>query len=97
MELVKERWQQVWPATENLVKENELGISRIDHYMTVFDVLESNYNPLHAGWPVNRPSVNIAHDKPAEDYRGNVEYLRTWLTERMTWLNQQWGEAEIEN
>lgn len=97
MDLVKERWQQVWPATENLVKENELGISRIDHYMTVYDVLESNYNPLHAGWPVNTPSVNIAHDKPAQDYRGNVEFLRSWLTERMAWLNRQWGPAENDN
>ncbi len=90
MEQVKLRWQEVRLMTENLAKENALGISRIDFYLEkAGDILESNYT--EAGWSVSSQGVNLAYDTPAKTYLGNVDILRQWLQKRIAWLDGELG------
>lgn len=90
MEKVKERWQEVFPITENLATENTLGISRIDYYLEkAGDVLESNYS--EAGWRVGSAYIPLEYLPPAKTYLGNVDMLRKWLQKRIAWLNGELG------
>lgn len=90
MELVRLRWEEVKPITENLVKDNELGQSRIDYYIQqIGDALESNYT--EAGWSLTSRGSVLEYDTPAKDYLGNVDLLRQWLIKRIDWLDSQWA------
>lgn len=90
MEQVRLRWQEVKAITENLVTENQLGISRIDFYLeNAGEVLQSNYS--EAGWPVDSPVVGQEYNHPADTYLGNAELLRQWLTDRIAWLDGEFG------
>ena len=89
MDLVRQRWQELRPVIENLAADNALGQNRIDQYLSVFQTdLEENYSV--GGWSVSKPGVTMAYNRPAKDYIGNVEQLRTWLTKRFLWLDEQW-------
>lgn len=89
MELVRQRWVEVKPITENLVRDNELGQNRIDWYIQqVGDVLQSNYT--EAGWSLTSRGSILEYHEPAKDYLGNVELLHQWLEKRIDWLDSQW-------
>ena len=86
MNLVRARWQEIKPIAETMVWETEAGPSRLDQYIAAHrENLESNYNV--AGWSVSKPTTAIEYNKPAADYMGNVEILRTWLQKRIAWLD----------
>ena len=88
MKLVVKRWAEVKSMTDNLVRANELGLSRIDWYLeNAGEILESNYTSEGAGWPLHCKLVNLEYDEPAKDYVGNVEILRNWLIGRINWLD----------
>lgn len=90
MDLVRSRWAEVKPITENLVRENELGQSRIDYYIQqIGDALQSNYS--EAGWSLTQLGSALEYNAPAKDYLGNVELLRQWLSGRIDWLDSQWS------
>lgn len=96
MELVARRWAQMKPMTDNLVQANELGLSRIDWYLeNAGEILESNYTPEGAGWPLSYKLVNLEYDEPAKDYIGNVEILRNWLIGRIAWLDSAFFSDNI--
>lgn len=89
MKLVAKRWAELKPMTDNLVRANELGLSRIDWYLkNAGEVLESNYSKDGAGWPLSYKLVSLEYDEPAKDYIGNVEILRNWLIGRIAWLDE---------
>lgn len=92
MDLVKARWQELKPITDNIVMDNELGQARIDWYLQEGGaMLESNYTAEGAGWPVAKPNVNLEYSYPAKDYAGNVELLKQWLIGRIAWLDSRYG------
>ena len=41
------------------------------------------------GWKVNKQSLVIDYNRPAQTYIGNVEQLREWLENRIAWLNSE--------
>lgn len=89
MKLVAKRWAELKPMTDNLVRANELGLSRIDWYLkNAGEILESNYSKDGAGWPLSYKLVSLEYDEPAKDYIGNVEILRNWLIGRIAWLDE---------
>lgn len=44
-----------------------------------------------AGWPINVVASSMEYSSPYSTYSGNVEFLRTWLTERTKWLSSYFG------
>ena len=48
------------------------------------DVFARNYN--EAGWKVSKHWINIQR-KPLPTYDENYDYLKNWLAERQTWMN----------
>lgn len=90
MQLVKARWQELRPVTENLFRDNALGTNLIDRYMEAYLTdFKSNYTD--AGWAISWPLTQLEYHAPAADYEGNVEILRDWLQRRMAWLDTQFG------
>ncbi|MBQ2668614.1 MAG: CotH kinase family protein [Clostridia bacterium] len=91
-DLVRARWQELKPITENLVIDNEEGRNQIDRYLEMYgEELQNNYGPETTGWAVWLQDGTYADQSVAVDYEGNVEELRTWLTERIAWLDTQFG------
>jgi len=96
MALVTKRWAEMKPMTDNLVQANELGLSRIDWYLTnAREILESNYSADGAGWPISYKLIRLEYDEPAKDYIGNVEILRNWLAGRIAWLDEAFSSYNI--
>ena len=94
-ELVKARWQEVLPVTQNLFMENELGDSLMDRYLAAYgEDLLTNYSAEDAAWPIAVQEGTYADQSVASDYDGNVEELRMWLTDRVAWLDAELGTAE---
>ena len=95
MDLVEKRWQELRPVTENIFRDNELGKNAIDRYMEVYqEDFISNYSKNGANWALTYPITQLAYRKPAKTFPGNVEQLRTWLDQRMAWLDGQFGTGE---
>lgn len=95
MELVRARWQEIKPVTDNLVQDNDLGKSRLDLYLETYEEeLRSNYSEDGAGWTVWLQYGEYADQSIPIDYDGNVEELREWLTKRIAWLDMQFGTVE---
>ena len=83
------RWAELRGVTENLYGENDLGISRLDAYISAYQPeMERNY--AEAGWPLSKPAGNLDDRYPEKTWVGNVEKLRDWLTRRSAWLDSQW-------
>lgn len=86
---VLDRWAELRPVIENLYCENELGQSRLDAYIAAYQPdCESNYT--EAKWPLGWPSGRLENQEPEKTWLGNVELLRSWLSRRAQWLDEQW-------
>ena len=89
MRVVRERWREIRPLAENLVKDTKLGQNRLDVYVqTYLEDMKTNYT--EAKWPLGWPAGRLENQSPAKTYEGNVEILRDWLQRRMDWLDSQW-------
>lgn len=89
MKRVHARWREVYPITENLVRDNELGMNRIDELiMRCRGSIDQNY----ALWDVQTRYSDLEYYDIFDTYDAAVEHLRSWLIRRMDWLSQQWDE-----
>lgn len=84
MQRVSARWQEVYPITENLVRDNELGKNRIDELTACYrSSIEKNY----ALWDVRTRYSDLEVYENFDTYDAAVEHLRSWLIRRMEWLS----------
>lgn len=93
MNLVKARWEELKPITENLITENSLGMSQIDRYLETYeDAYRSNFSRYGgAGWSITDPGCLYCDQSLSVNYTGNVNELRTWLEDRIAWLDKQFS------
>lgn len=90
MDKVRLRWQYLFPLTENLAWDNELGESWITRQISAYgDILESNYTTDGANWPIDVAFSIFEMQTPASSYSENVTILQQWLKDRITWLDEQ--------
>ena len=98
MDLVKARWNELLPVTENLVYSTENKLNRIDWLLEEYlDAFERNYTSKSeggAGWKVNRQELLIDYDYPGATYMENVEQLKEWLKLRIEWLDNEFNPQE---
>lgn len=86
MQLVYERWLEVYPITENLVRDNELGINRIDELTARYrSSIEENYKL----WNLKTRYSDLECYEIFDTYDQSVEHLRNWLIRRIDWLSEQ--------
>ena len=73
----------------------------MDYYLNNYaDYFEKNYLPKEdggAGWIVDKMIYFIEYDKPGKTYKDNVEYLRTWLENRIDWLDKEFSALNADN
>ena len=77
----------------NLVVDNELGMNRMDYFINAYrDQIERNYLPIAeggAGWNLYKMTLGFEYDYTYADYTECVEYMRSWLLKRITWLDER--------
>lgn len=92
MGLVRARWAELYPTTENLVRENSLGASLIDRYLAdCGDALKSNFVPEGAGWSTSIKYGDYEDRTSYRTYEDAVGSYRAWLERRIDWMNTQLG------
>lgn len=97
MQRVRERWREVYPVTENLVRDNALGQNRIDAIAASCAAgLASNYDEDNGGWSLGRKYSDLECGTHFETYGEAVEFLRDWLTRRIDWLDAQFAQPDGE-
>lgn len=101
MNLVKERYIELYPYIENLYTDNDCdGDGDIDR--NYIDTLVERYegtlhrNYTDAGWSMTYPYSIVIENNPYErypdsTYKENLEYFRRWLKNRNDWLMSYWG------
>lgn len=94
MNLVKERWEELKPITENLVSDNSLGMNQIDRYLETYEsAYRSNFSKFGgAGWDITKPGCLYSDQSLSVNYTANVNELRIWLENRIAWLDKQFGK-----
>ena len=91
MDRVAERWKEVYPITENLIKNNELGRNRIDELVDACaQGIEANYDEERA-WNIGQRYSSFETRTRFNDYSEAIEHLRGWLEKRILWLDGQFG------
>ncbi len=79
-DMVRERFEEVYPILENLWRDNELGTGRIDDLMNRYgDSFRRNYTD--APWKEKQRYSGLAKDKTLP-FEEEVEWLRSWLERR---------------
>jgi len=100
MTLVVKRWKEMLPETWNLVQKTEEKVSRIDYFLAAYQTnFERNYQSKKeggAGWKLQKQELLIDYDKPQATYSEHAEFLRQWLTDRITWLDSAFDEIITE-
>lgn len=96
MNLVVNRWKEMLPETWNLVQKTEEKVSRIDYILAAYQTnFERNYLSKKeggAGWTLKKQELLIDYDKPPATYIEHAEYLRQWLTDRISWLDSEFDK-----
>ena len=94
MRRVCKRWREIYPITENLVYENELGKSRIDKLAEQYaEELAANYDEKQA-WSITQKYSDYEYDGYFSNHQEAVEHLRDWLICRIDWLDAQFAQME---
>lgn len=85
--LVKQRYVEVQPQIVNLYADNSLGKNQMDC------ILEECAASFTANWKVwNVASKDSSAERiPDKTFEENVQYLRTWLAERNSWMLFAYG------
>lgn len=85
--LVKQRYVEVQPQIVNLYADNSLGKNQMDC------ILEECAASFAANWKVwNVASKDSSAERiPDKTFEENVQYLRTWLAERNSWMLFAYG------
>lgn len=84
MQRVTARWQEVYPITENLIRDNELGMNRIDELITR---CRSSIDQNYARWDVSTRYSAWELRERFDTYDAAAEHLKSWLTRRIDWLS----------
>lgn len=84
MQRVSARWQEVYPITENLIRNNELGMNRIDELITR---CRSSIDKNFARWDVSTRYSAWELRECFDTYDAAAEHLRSWLIRRIDWLS----------
>lgn len=93
MQRVYARWQEVYPITENLAWDNELGMNRVDELVTRYrSGLDKNYTR----WEVNKRYSDLELFERFATYDAAVEHLRSWLIRRIDWLSAEFAGHDRE-
>lgn len=92
MQRVAQRWKEVYPITENLIKENALGESRIDYNVRACAPGIGNNYDEENGWSISQKYSDLETWTPFANYQEAVEHLRGWLERRILWLDTQFDE-----
>lgn len=94
MKRVCERWREVYPITENLVYDNELGKNRIDAWVEKYaQAIQDNYDESRA-WSMDEKYSWYEYDEAFSTYEDAVEHLRDWLIYRIEWLDEEFAWIE---
>ena len=89
MQRVKERWQETYAITENLVKDNALGPNRIDEIVArCAPAMKNNYDETTC-WSLGKKYSDLETWTPFAAYEDAIEHLRDWLARRIAWLDAQ--------
>lgn len=91
--LVLERWKELRPLCENVFRDNELGVNRIDALLDeFFPYIRRNY--AEGGWSIKEVYCPYEHT-PSGTYDGEILFLREWLKRRLAVVDALFGyEAE---
>jgi len=94
MKRVCERWREIYPITENLVYDNELGRNQIDLLVEKYkEAIADNYDP-ERGWRIERLTSQYEYGEAFSSHEEAVEHLRDWLIWRIEWLNDEFAWIE---
>lgn len=105
--LVNERFNKMLPTIQNMYQTNTLGTNYIDTLMATYKPsFLRNYTAAEeggAGWSItfrystcdNR--LGLEYDSHPATYDANVEFLRTWLKNRVDYLQTTWKTYEKYN
>ena len=96
LQLVRDRWNELYPITRSLAYDEDDKSSRIKFYVDTYgSYLEKNYMSKSdggAGWVVGKQSLLIDYDYPADTYLGNLHQLREWLPKRISSLHNEFNK-----
>lgn len=94
------RIKTLYPKVENMYKTNSLGTNRIDYLTNTYaDSFARNYLSVSeggAGWSLTKRyslcdnSIGLEFDNHPGTYKESVEMLRTWLSNRVPYLQGEW-------
>lgn len=79
---IRKSFRKYYPYFANIAAEGGMIDSLLDEYRPLFD---RNYT--EAGWKVSRYWVNV-QKRPLATYDENLDYLRDWLSARVSRLNE---------
>lgn len=98
---VKARLKEMMPVIENMYKTNSKGTNQIDSLLASFgNSFNRNYASVEnggAGWSLTKRYSTADNPKGLEflnhpvTYSANVEMLRTWLQNRVNYLQVKWS------
>lgn len=108
--LVNARVKEMLPTIQNMYQTNALGANVIDSLMSSYKPsFLRNYASTEeggAGWSLTyrysicdnpRTGIGLEYDSHPDTYEGNVEFLRTWLKNRVDYLQTTWSTYEKNN
>lgn len=105
--LVNERYNEMLPTIENMFETNLLGTNVIDTLMANYKPsFIRNYDSKEnggAGWSIVKRysicdnEIGLEFDPHPATYEENVEFLRTWLNNRVDYLKEAWATYKKNN
>jgi hypothetical protein len=101
---VNARMKAIYPKLQNMYQSNSLGSSRIATLLNTYRAsFERNYASVEnggAGWSIVKRystcdnAIGLELDNHANSYGENVELLRVWLKNRVTYLEKEWKKIK---
>lgn len=81
--LLRERFYELSPYLINIFEENELGVSQIDRLLGKY---QENIDRNYTIWSTSETYSAFERTPTDGTYEGEIEYLRTWFSNRYDWL-----------
>ena len=86
-EKYKELFEEKYDLLKNIYEDNGYIDQLLETYGWLFEKNYIDYVDGGAGWKVETKYTNIER-KPYDTYQENLDYLRTWLENRLNWLKE---------
>ena len=107
VQLVNARCKEMLPTIQNMYETNALGANIIDTLMASYKPsFLRNYAAIEAGgagwsltyrYSVCDNALGLEYHAHPDTYEENVEFLRTWLKNRVDYLQTTWSTYEKNN